>query len=226
MFSLPFSRFLMVVFFFYLIALLLVIQVKLIAIAFTEVGIPQQYVLWVLFASFFGSLINIPVKRIPQENITDKRIIQLFGFRYIVPQWRKPYTLLAVNFGGAVIPTLFSLYLLVLTGIWTRALIATAVMTIITFWLARPVPGLGIALPPLLPSLAAAALALLLAHSSAPVIAYISGSMGTLIGADLLNLNKIGKLGAPVASIGGAGTFDGIFINGIAAVLLSAFLAS
>jgi uncharacterized membrane protein len=33
--------------------------------------------------------------------------------------------------------------------------------------------------------------------------------LGTLIGADLINLRKIPKLGAPVASIGGAGTFDG-----------------
>jgi uncharacterized membrane protein len=29
-------------------------------------------------------------------------------------------------------------------------------------------------------------------------------------------------LGAPVASIGGAGTFDGVFLTGIVAVLLSA----
>ena len=45
--------------------------------------------------------------------------------------------------------------------------------------------------------------------------------MGTLIGADLLNLDKISGLGAPVASIGGAGTFDGIFLIGIMAVLLA-----
>jgi len=42
-----------------------------------------------------------------------------------------------------------------------------------------------------------------------------------LIGADLLNLGQIQGLGAPVASIGGAGTFDGIFITGILAVLLA-----
>jgi uncharacterized membrane protein len=52
-------------------------------------------------------------------------------------------------------------------------------------------------------------------------LAYISGSLGTLIGADLLNLNNIQGLGAPVASIGGAGTFDGIFVTGILAVLLA-----
>jgi uncharacterized membrane protein len=52
-------------------------------------------------------------------------------------------------------------------------------------------------------------------------LAYISGSLGTLIGADLLNLDKLQGLGAPIASIGGAGTFDGIFLTGIVAVLMA-----
>jgi len=54
---------------------------------------------------------------------------------------------------------------------------------------------------------------------AAPVIAYVSGTLGTLIGADLLNLKRLGELGAPVASIGGAGTFDGVFLSGIIAAL-------
>ena len=54
-------------------------------------------------------------------------------------------------------------------------------------------------------------------------LAYVSGSLGTLIGADLLNLDKLHGLGAPIASIGGAGTFDGIFVTGILAVLLAGF---
>jgi uncharacterized membrane protein len=45
--------------------------------------------------------------------------------------------------------------------------------------------------------------------------------MGVLVGADLLNLDKIQGLGAPVASIGGAGTFDGIFLAGVIAVLIA-----
>ena len=45
-----------------------------------------------------------------------------------------------------------------------------------------------------------------------------------MIGADLLNLDKIRGLGAPVVSIGGAGTFDGIFLTGIVAVLLASLI--
>lgn len=81
-------------------------------------------------------------------------------------------------------------------------------------------PGLGIAVPPLAPPLLAAAAALIIAPDTAAAVAYIAGSLGTLIGADLLNLRRLGELGAGVASIGGAGTFDGIFLSGIMAVVL------
>jgi len=47
------------------------------------------------------------------------------------------------------------------------------------------------------------------APEKAAPLAYISGSLGTLIGADLLNLDRINGLGAPAASIGGAGTDNG-----------------
>jgi uncharacterized membrane protein len=57
-------------------------------------------------------------------------------------------------------------------------------------------------------------------HDLIFAVAYISGTLGTLIGADLLNMRAITKLGAPVVSIGGAGTFDGVFLAGVIAVLL------
>jgi uncharacterized membrane protein len=50
--------------------------------------------------------------------------------------------------------------------------------------------------------------------------AYIAGTLGTLIGADLLNLRRIRHLGG-VASIGGAATFDGIAVTGVFAVILT-----
>ena len=57
--------------------------------------------------------------------------------------------------------------------------------------------------------------------TSAPAaVAYITGSGGTLIGADIVNIGRVRELGAGVASIGGAGTFDGVFSSGIVAVVL------
>ena len=95
------------------------------------------------------------------------------------------------------------------------------IVTVIVNRLARSLPGLGIAVPTFVPPLVAAGAGLLLSRTNAPCIAYVSGSLGTLIGADLLNLRKVHGLGAPIVSIGGAGTFDGIFLTGILAALLA-----
>ncbi len=97
-------------------------------------------------------------------------------------------------------------------------------MTTLCHYLAHPVPGLGIAIPVFVPPISAAVIALLLSARHAAPLAYIGGSLGTLIGADILNLGKIQGLGAPVASIGGAGTFDGIFMTGVLAVLFASLV--
>jgi len=128
---------------------------------------------------------------------------------------------IAVNVGGAIIPTLMSLYLLITRRLWLNGATAIAIVAFVLHWLANPVPGLGIAVPVFLPALVTAVVALVLSRRDAAPLAYIAGSMGTLIGADLTNLDKVRGLGAPVASIGGAGTFDGIFLTGILAVLLA-----
>jgi len=86
------------------------------------------------------------------------------------------------------------------------------------------VKGVGIATPAFIPPIVAAISAYLLASNASSairVVAYVAGVLGTLIGADLSNLHVIPKLGAPVASIGGAGTFDGVFLSGIIAALLA-----
>jgi uncharacterized membrane protein len=99
--------------------------------------------------------------------------------------------------------------------------VATAAVTLLTYWWARPVAGVGIVVPMLLPPLSAALAALLLVPQQTPLAAYVAGTMGTLIGADVLHVRQVTKLATPVASIGGAGTFDGVFLTGIIAVLLA-----
>ena len=85
--------------------------------------------------------------------------------------------------------------------------------------MAHLVPGVGIAVPMMIPAVVALTIGLLLSWSHAPALAYIVGTLGTLIGADFTNLGKLTGLRAPVVSIGGAGTFDGIFLTGILAGL-------
>jgi uncharacterized membrane protein len=153
-------------------------------------------------------------------------VVDFFGIRYPVPLMvDRPGTLIAVNIGGAAIPAMMSLYLLIRYELWAKGVIAVAGVALVVYWLATPVPGLGIVVPVFVPTIATAIVAVLLSRENAAPLAYIAGSLGTLIGADLFNLGHIAKLGAPIAAIGGAGTFDGIFLTGIAAVLLASFYA-
>jgi uncharacterized membrane protein len=204
------------------IVLLLLIQLGALRYAYMRLGVSSRTALILLFGSLIGSYFNIPIAQLPQEHVVMGREIDFFGMRYAVPyvvQW--PGTVLAVNVGGAVIPTIMSAYLLFRYDLWGNAAIAIAVVAIACYALAEPIPGLGIAMPVLVPALVTCIVALILSRIHAAQLAYIGGSLGTLIGADLFNLGKISGLGAPVASIGGAGTFDGIFLVGILAVLLA-----
>jgi uncharacterized membrane protein len=209
-------------FFFFFALLILFIEVGVIGYAYEKIGINRRYVFGLLLLSLLGSYVNIPVAELPGEKIITSREIFYYGILYVIPSVQQlPGTIIAVNLGGAVVPMVVSLYLMVKHGVYFRALVAVTIVAAVVHGLAEPVEGLGIAVPTFIPPLTAAATALLLSRKAAAALAYISGTLGTLIGADLLNLGKIHGLGAPVASIGGAGTFDGIFLTSIAAVLLA-----
>src|SRR5437868_5905049 len=202
--------------------LVAMIQVGILRYAYMRLGLSSAAALLLLLGSLIGSYINIPVVQLSEQHILSGRHVEFFGVHYSVPvviDW--PGTVIAINVGGALIPTLMSFYLLTKNRLWGLGLLATACVAAVCYSLARPVPGVGIALPTFVPAVTAAIAAWVLSRRYAAPLAYIGGSMGALIGADLLNLDKITNLGAPVASIGGAGTFDGIFLTGILAVLLA-----
>lgn len=202
--------------------------------AFTKIGFSVGDALLILILSLLGSGINIPLMTLRSDTpIVKESYIRIFGVSYRVPVQRviRNETTIAVNVGGAVVPVLISAYLL--TRFPCSLLFAGAgilIVTIITHSVARPIRGIGIATPALVPPLAATLAAVLLTSviqipgcpvdQCRVVTAYAGGVLGTLIGADLLNLKKIKNLGAPIASIGGAGTFDGIFLSGLIALLL------
>jgi uncharacterized membrane protein len=198
------------------------VQVQILKFAYMRLGISSGAALLLLFASLIGSAINIPVANLGPEPLAASGYVRYFGMLYLVPEIEgSPDVILAVNVGGALIPTLLSLYLLARNRLWGRGLAAVACMTAICHVLARPVAGVGIALPTFVPPLAATLVGAVISWRDIAPLAYVGGSLGVLIGADLLNLDKIRGLGAPVASIGGAGTFDGIFVTGVLAVLLA-----
>lgn len=198
------------------------LPLKLMKYAYEQLGVSPAGAVLLLFGSLIGSYINIPIAVISQKSVMASQLIDYFGMRYQVPaatDWGG--TVLAINVGGAVIPVIMSVYLLVKWQLWWEGLLATVVVAGICYSVSSPVPGLGIAVPVFVPVIATTIVALLLSRKHAAPVAYIAGSLGTLIGADLMNFNKLPELNAPIASIGGAGTFDGIFLTGIVAVLVA-----
>lgn len=220
--SLPFF----VILFFLMMFLIAFVEVGVLSYAYQRMGIDRRYVFSLLLLSLLGSYVNIPVFQLPPEEVVSGSYADLFGMRYVIPhvvEW--PGTVIAVNVGGAVVPFLLSVYLMVKNRLYGQGLVGTILVTILVHMMAYPVRGVGIAVPFFTPPLAASIVALLISREYAPALAYISGSLGTLLGADLTNFDKIQGLGAPIASIGGAGTFDGVFLTGIIAVILAGFFA-
>ncbi|MCK9606491.1 MAG: DUF1614 domain-containing protein [Methylomonas sp.] len=210
---------------FLLMSLVLVamIQVHFFEIAFTKLGLTPEATLAVLIGTLLGSGINLPIFKIKTRNTG--HLVTMPGRK---PIWelfqpaREAYTIIAINVGGCVIPVGLCVYFISLQLI-EPILLCVAILMIagLSYRLSRPVPGLGIAMPLFIAPLASAMLALLLDPAHAAHLAYIGGVIGVLIGADILHLKIIGSLDVPVASIGGAGTFDGIFLTGIIAALLA-----
>lgn len=206
--------------------LVLLIQINVLEFAFETMGVSRRYLFALLVLSLVGSYINIPVMELPPEHMRGARVVDVFGMEYVAPVIiGHPGTVLALNVGGAIVPFCLSMYLIIKHRLFGESLLAVAVVALVVHQMARVVPGVGIAVPIFIPPVITAAVALIISWRNAGALAYIGGSLGTLIGADLMNLGRVRGLGAPVASIGGAGKFDGIFVNGLVAVLLAALFA-
>lgn len=228
MFFGPFLALYAILFFVLLAGILVLLEIGAINYAFGALGLPPELALVALMASLIGSYINIPVAHIEGGEPHPAEVVTSFGVRYRVPlHYARGATTLAVNVGGALVPILISMYVLSRqpAAIIPSALATLVVALLVHRW-ARPVRGLGVAVPMVIPPVTAALAAWVMGavfggYGHVDAIAYVGGVLGTLIGADIANLDKLRDLGAPVASIGGAGTFDGVFLTGIVAVLLA-----
>ena len=107
-----------------------------------------------LLGALIGSYFNIPIAVLPPEQVQSDKVIEFFGMEYAVPMVENlPGTVIAINVGGAVIPTIMSIYLLASRRLWVSGAIATAIVAVVLHWLANPVPGVGIAVPIFVPAL-------------------------------------------------------------------------
>ena len=199
------------------------------------VGIPQEYFWAVTLLSLIGSSINFPLFVLESvKPVTLVETVDIFGVKRMLPSITEETkeTIVMINLGGAIIPTIISVYLLFvsipsctpnLMVTYLQTLIVLVVVILSTHQSAQIVEGLGITTPAWGPPTMTAFVVFLINYfvpvSCATQIAYIGGTLGALIGADLMNLGKIAGVG-PVVSIGGAGTFDGVYLTGLMSVLI------
>lgn len=216
------------VFFFVLLVLLPLFFGHLFTTSLIKLKLEPQVAFLIVVGIFAGSLINIPVKRIARVEAMPVDPFAIFGFQGWWPMFRRVRreTIIAVNVGGCVIPTALAIYEtahLISAGrqVFMSLVIAVMINTMVCYWMAKPVEGIGITMPGLFPAVVASVSALVLVPDQAPPIAFVAGVLGPLIGADLFHLRDIEKIATGMASIGGAGTFDGVVLSGIMAAYLA-----
>lgn len=216
----PYSPFQFILFVLLLIVLFTLVQIGLVHIAADKLGISPPVALASLFFCLVSSFINIPLFHIESLAETQQRIVPVWLLGR--PELMQNRILVAINLGGAIMPMIFCIYLYSVHQISLgQIMVVTFGVALPSYAISRPIAGLGVAMPVFIPPIIAALLALLLAPEQSAPLAYIGGTLGVILGADILRLRSIQYLGAPVVSIGGAGTFDGVFLTGIIAVLLA-----
>lgn len=200
------------------------LQVGLLGLALDKLGLTSGAAALLLAAMLLGSFFDVPVFSLRvdftrQQEILDQLIHLTPEAQNLLVPTR---VVVAVNVGGCLAPVCLSIYLMLHDPLdsWL-VLAAVIVVTAITYVASFPVPRVGIVMPILVAPVTAAVAGMYFDPDNAPMLAYIAGTFGVLIGADLLHLHEVRRIGGPFASIGGAGTFDGIFLTGIIAALLA-----
>lgn len=139
-----------------------------------------------------------------------------------------------INIGGGIIPIVISIYLYFKKNLdWKKISIAIIVVAIFTYLItyADPTKGIVAKIPlAFVPALIASILSIILLYKDfkkAAPFAYISGTIGVLIGADFFHLYEL--LNHPIemttnAVIGGGIILDMVFITGIIAVIVDGII--
>jgi uncharacterized membrane protein len=198
------------------------IALDVVRVAAAKLGFAPNIALLLLALIILGSAINIPLYRVESEEEPIDDFILLYRRQF----WGIPFhriqrkTVVALNVGGGLIPIVLALYQFQLASP-IAILAVTALVSVVAYYAAHIVPGIGVQMNPLVAPLAAALSAVVISNSHTSAIAFAGGILGTLIGADLLHLKDITKMGTGVLSIGGAGVFDGIALCGLFALLLT-----
>jgi len=213
MFFFPVGCLILILFFLLLPVLFLLVFFRVITLGFEKLGFSSETTIVLFLLMLLGSSINIPLTKKKKIIVQNSYFFGLFRIPTVETSG------LAINLGGGVFPVLLSFYFLSKIPL-KETLIAIFLMTLVSKIFSRIVPGRGIMIPAFIPPIFSALFAWMLAPTFMAPVAFVAGVLGTLIGADLLNLRRVQKLNLGLISIGGAGVFDGIFLTGIISALL------
>ena len=185
-----------------------------------------------LFVMICGSIIEIPV-----ASFRSKKPEQLFKYApilediYSVPivkelsigKQRVFDTTLTINLGGAILPALAIIYLL-LTQPNNTALEIMLIVVVAVILLSEIMAGIGTVIPEYI-GIIALPFALIVAPDNAASVTFIAGVGGIIIGniISVVTFNKE-RTGSAFMSLGGAGTFKSIYVTTIIASLISYFI--
>ena len=125
--------------------------------AFTFVGLTPAWAVLVLVGSLLGSAVNIPVLSLHAEvPEVDYLWVRRGRVLYSTQLGQPGRITVAVSVGGAVIPTIVSVYLLVRSASGLDGLLTILIVALVVHLFAVPVQRVGIVVPMSVPPLAAA----------------------------------------------------------------------
>ena len=227
----------------FLVALLFLfvfLPVSMVAEAFSKLGLtPAQGVL-MLIAIMLGRMVNIPVYTSERLVVVSRPRSVQFGTdeagRPVRIEQESANELkkqvFAVNVGGLVLPLLLSITFLIRQhmvfqsdGVYPWIGFVLVMVAGGCYAMAKPDPLTGIRIPLVLPALITfLCVYFFVPEPFRPVAAYVAGTMGAILGGNLIPLVSKrfrNSVGTPMVVIGGPGIFGGVFVAGILSVLLA-----
>ncbi|GAB6286167.1 MAG: DUF1614 domain-containing protein [Methanoregula sp.] len=197
----------------------------LVGAAFARLGFSWIAAVAAILLMILGRAVNIPLWKIQRDMVRLDHNDESGRNGY--EPWE---TVISLNLGGAVIPVVIAVYLLVIStgstgmSIGVPVIVGVILVAALSYIVTRRVQGAGLRVPLFMPGLTALLCGFVLAGGvglEAGVTAFVSGTFGTLLGANVANLHRIRDLGVDGFSIGGAGTFGAVFISCILSALIA-----
>lgn len=196
-------------------------------------GMPVLHVVTLYEMLLITAIFNIPVYEFKSARDSETRYAAYLGGKYQLPVWHGHNTIVSINFGGCIV-AIFASVLLALQLNPLTVLLSIAVVSLGVFLTSRPSRSIGFYVPPYVPPVLAVVVSLVALHIYAGDaslfqvgrLGFVSGVFGTLIGTSLLNVTRMHKIGTSFISVGGIGSFDGIFLSGVLATIAGCVIAS